>query len=103
MLQTFKRQIAKNKNLQILYIERSKTTEYFFFLRENIENRFLRRLLVGDKRRTVGVKVRGQLVSSAVNQGCQIFLGTTYQNGGKYTKLPQRIPNGHTIHQLAVK
>jgi hypothetical protein len=31
--------------------------------------------------------------------GCQIFLGTTYQNGGKYTKLPQNIPNasGHTM------
>jgi hypothetical protein len=23
------------------------------------------------------------------DQGCQIFLGTTYQNGEKYTKLPQ--------------
>jgi hypothetical protein len=22
------------------------------------------------------------------NQGCQIFLGTTYQNGEKYSKLP---------------
>jgi hypothetical protein len=26
-------------------------------------------------------------------QGCQIFLGTKYQNGGKYTKLPRTIPN----------
>jgi hypothetical protein len=35
-------------------------------------------------------------------QGCQIFLGTTYQNGKiyqitiKYTKWPNR-PDGHTI------
>jgi hypothetical protein len=26
------------------------------------------------------------------SQGCQIFLGTTYQNGEKYTKLPQNTP-----------
>jgi hypothetical protein len=25
------------------------------------------------------------------DQGCQIFLGTTYQNRGKYTKGPQNI------------
>jgi hypothetical protein len=30
-------------------------------------------------------------------QGCQIFPGTTYQNRGKYTKLPQNIPNGLQI------
>jgi hypothetical protein len=29
-----------------------------------------------------------------VKQGCQIFLGTTYQNGKKYTKWPQNRPNG---------
>jgi hypothetical protein len=28
---------------------------------------------------------------------CQIFLGTTYQNGDKYTKLPHNIPNGLNI------
>jgi hypothetical protein len=31
------------------------------------------------------------------NQGCQIFLGTKYQNGEKYTKLPLIIPNVHKI------
>jgi hypothetical protein len=42
-------------------------------------------------------------------QGCQIFLGTTYQNGEKCTKLPkytkwtQNIPNGHKIYLMAVK
>jgi hypothetical protein len=28
-------------------------------------------------------------------QGCRIFLGPKYQNGEKYTKLPQNIPYGH--------
>jgi hypothetical protein len=36
-------------------------------------------------------------------QGCQIFLGATYQNGGNYTKLPQNTPYGHKMYQLAVK
>jgi hypothetical protein len=30
-------------------------------------------------------------------QGCQIFLGTTYQNGKNIPKLPQNIPNDHKI------
>jgi hypothetical protein len=30
-------------------------------------------------------------------QGCQIFLSTKYQNGGKYTKLPGTVPNVHKI------
>jgi hypothetical protein len=34
------------------------------------------------------------LTETDVGQGCQIFLGKTYQNGGKYTKSPQTIPNG---------
>jgi hypothetical protein len=37
------------------------------------------------------------------HQGCQIFLGPKYQNVGKYTKLPQNIPNGHNIFPMAVK
>jgi hypothetical protein len=41
--------------------------------------------------------------ASCVAQGCQIFLGTKYQNGEKYTKLPQNIPNGHKIFAMAVK
>jgi hypothetical protein len=36
-------------------------------------------------------------------QGCQIFLGTAYQNGKKYTKLTTNIPNGHAICPKAVK
>jgi hypothetical protein len=36
-------------------------------------------------------------------RGCQIFLDTKYQNGGKYTKLPQNIANVHKIYQVAVK
>jgi hypothetical protein len=30
--------------------------------------------------------------SAAFFQGCQIFIDTKYQNGGKYTKLPQNYP-----------
>jgi hypothetical protein len=33
-----------------------------------------------------------------LEQGCQIFLGTTYQNGTKYTKWPQNIPNGRKMY-----
>jgi hypothetical protein len=40
-------------------------------------------------------------ISSSV-QGCQIFLCPKYQNGGKYTKLPQNIQNGHKIFPMAV-
>jgi hypothetical protein len=32
----------------------------------------------------------------------QIFLGTTYQNGGKYTKWPQNMPNGRKIFRIAI-
>jgi hypothetical protein len=41
--------------------------------------------------------------SAGVGQGCQIFLGTTYQNGEKYIKMIKSILNGHTIYQMAVK
>jgi hypothetical protein len=37
------------------------------------------------------------------DQGCQIFLGPNYQNGIKYTKCPQNIPNGHKIFPMAIK
>jgi hypothetical protein len=37
------------------------------------------------------------------NQGCQIFLGTRYRNGEKYTKPPQNIPNGHKSFPMVVK
>jgi hypothetical protein len=32
------------------------------------------------------------LVVTRIAQGYQIFLGTKYQNGEKYTKLPRTIP-----------
>jgi hypothetical protein len=38
-----------------------------------------------------------------VGRGCQIFRGAKYQNGEKYTKLPQNITNGHKIYQMSVK
>jgi hypothetical protein len=47
------------------------------------------------------------VIFSVSYQGCQIFLGTTYQNGEKYTKWPQNVPNGyrHTyiIYHLVIK
>jgi hypothetical protein len=47
-------------------------------------------------------------------QGCQIFLGPKYQyewlsagpkyqNGEKYTKLTQNIPNGHKIFAMGLR
>jgi hypothetical protein len=38
-----------------------------------------------------------------VNKDCQIFLGTKYQNGKKYTKLTQNISNDHKIFPMALK
>jgi hypothetical protein len=35
-------------------------------------------------------------------QGCQIFLGTWYQNRGKCTKWTQNVPIGHKISQISV-
>jgi hypothetical protein len=32
-----------------------------------------------------------------------MFIGPKYQNGEKYTKLPQNIPNGHKIFPMDVK
>jgi hypothetical protein len=36
-------------------------------------------------------------------QGCQILFSTRYQNGKRYTKYPQNIPNGHKIYQITIK
>jgi hypothetical protein len=36
-------------------------------------------------------------------QGCQIFLGATYQNGRKYTETGVNMLNGRKIYQMAVK
>jgi hypothetical protein len=37
------------------------------------------------------------------HQGCQIILGTTYQNSEKFIRWPQNVPNGHKIAQISVK
>jgi hypothetical protein len=47
-------------------------------------------------------KMGGRSDAAAWAQGCQIFFGTTYQNGEKYTKQPQNVPNGHKIYHMAV-
>jgi hypothetical protein len=43
------------------------------------------------------------VVKHTTQQGCQIFLGPKYQNGEKYTKLPQNTPNCHKIFPTALK
>jgi hypothetical protein len=50
---------------------------------------------------TVYILRRARLLPS--QQGCQIFLGTKYQNGKKYTKLPQTVPNAHKLEQKTLK
>jgi hypothetical protein len=39
--------------------------------------------------------IEEKVVSLALEQGCQIFLGTTYQNG-------KNIPNDHIIYQMTI-
>jgi hypothetical protein len=43
----------------------------------------------------------------AAHEGCQIFQNTKYQNGGKYTKLPQNKPKdsniNHRIDKMSIK
>jgi hypothetical protein len=46
---------------------------------------------------------RQNFIDCNFHQGCQIFPGTKYQNGEKYVKWPQNIPNGHKISLMAVK
>jgi hypothetical protein len=36
-------------------------------------------------------------------QGCQIFLGTAYQNGKNIPNIPKYIINGHKIYEIAIK
>jgi IS30 family transposase len=36
-------------------------------------------------------------------RGCQIFLGTIYQNGKEYTKRPQNLPDCHNIYKITTK
>jgi phage tail sheath gpL-like len=51
-------------------------------------------------------RVRGSRgIGRRLAQGCQIFLCAIYQNGEKYTKLSQNIPNGHKIdhfHKMSI-
>jgi hypothetical protein len=38
-----------------------------------------------------------------VVRGCQIFLGTRYQNSEIFTKLTKNVRHGHKISQMAIK
>jgi hypothetical protein len=49
------------------------------------------------------VRPSGATVQPSSDRGCQIFLGSTYQNGKKYAKRPYNEPNGHKIYQMEVK
>jgi hypothetical protein len=47
-------------------------------------------------------KLRKILIATFVFlENHQFFLGTTYQNGKKYTKGRKSVPNGHKIDQMA--
>jgi hypothetical protein len=37
-----------------------------------------------------------------MNQGCQIFLVTSYQNGKNIPKRRQNLPNDHKIYHMAL-
>jgi hypothetical protein len=39
----------------------------------------------------------GKATATDRYQDCQIFLAPKYQNGEKYTKLPQNVPNDHKM------
>jgi hypothetical protein len=52
-----------------------------------------------NKKNTLRIPSPHKKVASSA--GLPDFLGPKYQNGGKYTKLPQNIPNGHKIFPMA--
>jgi hypothetical protein len=45
----------------------------------------------------------GNPLSHWNEQGCQIFLDTIYQKGGKYTKQQKKLPNVHLKRKIALK
>jgi hypothetical protein len=65
---------------------------------------FLKGRIFGGKKMSPPRHEWSQCVGREVlKQGCQIFLGTKYRNGDKYTKLPQNIPNDHKIYRMTIK
>jgi hypothetical protein len=44
------------------------------------------------------VVINLEVVGLGSDQGCQMFLDTIYQNGGKYTT---KLPNGNKMYQIA--
>jgi hypothetical protein len=45
----------------------------------------------------------GQKIGGLIGRVARFFLVQNTKTGGKYTKLPQNIPNGHKIFPIAVK
>jgi hypothetical protein len=57
--------------------------------------------LVRKKRVLIALRERSSMELMTCLQGCQIFLGTWYQNQKKWTKWTQNGPNGHKISQMS--
>jgi hypothetical protein len=70
-----------------------------------IYNRFTWLLTKESRRKENGLGIH---VVANLLQGCQDFLGATYQNIPKegkictYTKLQQNTPNGNKVYQMAI-
>jgi hypothetical protein len=43
------------------------------------------------------------IAASCREQGCQIFLGALYQNGGKMYQMTPKLLYGHTMNQMGLK
>jgi hypothetical protein len=59
--------------------------------------------LLAAEKREGGLSTQNSISPLPSEQGCQIHLGTTYQNGKKYITIPQNIPNAHQTDQMAAK
>jgi hypothetical protein len=70
--------------------------ECFFTLEGKVE-------AIAEKTCCSGTKSRRSWTETGRIKVARCLFATTYQKGGKYTKLPQNIPNGHDIYKIPVK
>jgi NAD+--asparagine ADP-ribosyltransferase len=87
------------RSLLIKWTDKGKAFEKVFFSTPKCANRFNEAKKLCSN--TLEMKTRKDFQSW--KQGCQIFLGATYQNGEKENKLPQNMQNVNKIYQMAVK
>jgi hypothetical protein len=74
------------------------------YLPDGIEKSFgLERVYTLQVETLLQIKWRVGWMGQCFNKCCQTFPGTTYQKCEKYTTLPQNIPNGKKIYQMAIK